>query len=81
MTEVMIETHNLQIDGIPEDYVIFISCPRDVTNAVFGGLMATRARASGATGTIIDGRFRDLQEQRELGYPVGLWKLVPELSN
>lgn len=32
--------------------------------------MSQRARASGAVGSIIDGRFRDLQEQRELGFPV-----------
>ncbi|KAL2213482.1 RraA-like protein [Sarocladium strictum] len=66
--EAKIDSH--YIDGLPEDCVVFISCPQDVTNAVFGGLMATRARASGAAGTIIDGRFRDLQEQRDLKYPV-----------
>jgi regulator of RNase E activity RraA len=33
--------------------------------------MSTRAKASGAVGSVIDGRFRDLQEQRDLGYPVG----------
>jgi regulator of RNase E activity RraA len=70
MTGSRVKANDAQIDGLPEDCVVFISCPRDVTNAVFGGLMATRARASGAAGTIIDGRFRDLQEQRDLKYPV-----------
>lgn len=32
--------------------------------------MSTRAQASGAVGSVIDGRFRDLQEQRDLNYPV-----------
>ncbi|CAK7231109.1 hypothetical protein SEUCBS140593_007814 [Sporothrix eucalyptigena] len=57
------------IDTIPKGVVIFISSP--VTpNAVFGGLMSTRAQVSGAVGTVIDGRLRDLQEHRDLGYPV-----------
>lgn len=32
--------------------------------------MSTRAKASAAAGTIVDGRVRDLQEHRDLGYPV-----------
>lgn len=32
--------------------------------------MSARAKASGAVGTVVDGRFRDLQEQRALDYPV-----------
>lgn len=32
--------------------------------------MSTRAQALGAVGSVIDGRFRDVQEQRALGYPV-----------
>jgi len=32
--------------------------------------MTTRAKASGAVGSVIDGRFRDLQEQRGQDYPV-----------
>lgn len=32
--------------------------------------MSTRAKALGAVGSVIDGRFRDLQEQRDLEYPV-----------
>lgn len=32
--------------------------------------MSTRAQVSGAAGTVIDGRFRDIQEHRDLGYPV-----------
>lgn len=32
--------------------------------------MSTRAIGSGAVGAVIDGRFRDLEEQRALGFPV-----------
>ncbi|KAI1408199.1 RraA-like protein [Hypoxylon sp. FL1857] len=58
------------IDNVPEGAVIFVSCPPKTPNAVYGGLMSTRAQASGAVGSVIDGRFRDLQEQRQLKYPV-----------
>ncbi|KAI1800906.1 RraA-like protein [Daldinia bambusicola] len=58
------------IDTVPEGAVVFVSCPPKIPNAVYGGLMSTRARFRGAVGSIIDGRFRDLQEQRELQYPI-----------
>lgn len=32
--------------------------------------MGTRAKYSGAVGTVIDGRLRDLQEHRSSNYPV-----------
>jgi len=32
--------------------------------------MSNRAKYLGAVGTIVDGRVRDLQEHRDLGYPV-----------
>ncbi|KAK0624603.1 RraA-like protein [Bombardia bombarda] len=58
------------IDSVPKGAVVFVSCPPKTPNAVYGGLMSARARASGAVGSVIDGRFRDLQEQRDLGYPI-----------
>ncbi|KAI0419518.1 RraA-like protein [Xylaria grammica] len=58
------------IDHVPEGAVVFVSCPPKTPNAVYGGLMSTRAQALGAVGSIIDGRFRDVQEQRDLAYPV-----------
>lgn len=58
-----------KIDSVPEGAIIFISSPK-TPNAVYGGLMSRRAQASKAAGTIVDGRFRDLQEQRALNYPV-----------
>jgi len=58
------------IDSIPIGSVVFISAPPKTINAVYGGLMSTRAKYSGAVGTIVDGRIRDLQEHRDLDYPV-----------
>ncbi|KAI5867746.1 RraA-like protein [Durotheca rogersii] len=58
------------IDSVPAGAVVFISCPPRTANAVYGGLMSARARARGAVGSVVDGRFRDLHEQRELNYPI-----------
>jgi regulator of RNase E activity RraA len=33
--------------------------------------MSNRAKYLGAVGTVIDGRLRDLQEHRDLEFPVG----------
>jgi regulator of RNase E activity RraA len=65
-----------QIDSVPAGSVIVISSPFKKSNAVYGGLMSTRARASGAVGTVVDGRFRDLDEQRALDYPVSFLRIV-----
>ncbi|KAJ9132621.1 RraA-like protein [Pleurostoma richardsiae] len=62
--------HTHYIDSVPEGAVIFVSCPPKVPNAVYGGLMSARAQASKAVGSVVDGRFRDLQEQRDLNFPV-----------
>ncbi|KAJ9144739.1 RraA-like protein [Coniochaeta hoffmannii] len=58
------------IDSVPEGAVVFVSCPPNIPNAVYGGLMSARAQASKAVGSVVDGRFRDLQEQRDLNFPV-----------
>ena len=34
--------------------------------------MTHRARFSGAIGTVVDGNFRDLEEQWKLNYPVSV---------
>jgi regulator of RNase E activity RraA len=65
-----------QIDSVPAGCVIVISSPFNMSNAVYGGLMSTRARAIGAVGTVVDGRFRDLDEQRALDYPVSFLRIV-----
>lgn len=55
---------------MPSDSIIFISQPEPHVNAVYGGLMSLRAQILGAKGVIIDGRVRDVQEHRDLGFPV-----------
>lgn len=59
-----------QIDEVPSGSIIFVSSPPDIPNAVYGGLMSTRARYLQAAGSVIDGRFRDLDEQRALNFPI-----------
>ena len=59
-----------KIDNIPPNSILYISSPSHHPNAVYGGLMSTRAKHLGAAGTIVDGRIRDLQEHRDLEYPV-----------
>lgn len=68
------------IDEIPEDSVLVIglpdSCQRfqapyvTVNNALYGGLMSTRAKYRKANGSVILGRIRDLDEHNDLEYPV-----------
>ncbi|KAF9978461.1 hypothetical protein BGZ65_007001 [Modicella reniformis] len=58
------------VDAVPEGSVVCISQPADKVNAVWGGLMTTRAQVRGALGVVVDGRIRDLNEQREAGFPV-----------
>ncbi|GAD96520.1 hypothetical protein ANI_1_792144 [Paecilomyces variotii No. 5] len=54
-------------DSIPSGSVVFISQPKGVISACWGGLMTTRAKVLGAAGVVIDGRFRDINEHREMG--------------
>ncbi|KAG8997936.1 hypothetical protein FRB94_007368 [Tulasnella sp. JGI-2019a] len=59
------------VDAIPEGSVVVISSPfPQARSAVWGGLMTAGAKVRGALGVIIDGRFRDLNEHREAGFPV-----------
>lgn len=68
------------IDNIPENSILVIGLPPSyqttnapyvtVNNALYGGLMSTRAQYRQANGSIILGRIRDLDEHNSLGYPV-----------
>ncbi|PVH83645.1 RraA-like protein [Cadophora sp. DSE1049] len=58
------------VDTIPKDAVVFVSQPKDMYSACWGGLMSMRAKYLGARGVAVDGRFRDVGEQRGLGFPV-----------
>lgn len=68
------------IDEIPKDSVLVLGVTEDlqtpvapfvtVNNALYGGLMSTRAAYREAAGSVILGRVRDLDEHRNLNYPV-----------
>ena len=58
------------VDAIPNGSVVFISQPKGLYSACWGGLMSTRAKYLGAQGVVIDGNFRDVNEHRDLGLPV-----------
>ncbi|KAI5273149.1 RraA-like protein [Aureobasidium subglaciale] len=58
------------VDGVTKDSVVFISQPKNFYSACWGGLMSTRAKHLGAQGVVIDGNFRDLNEHREMDFPV-----------
>src|SRR5690348_15483287 len=53
-------------DSIPNGSVVFVSQPKGLISACWGGLMSTRAHQLGAAGVVIDGRFRDINEHREM---------------
>ena len=57
-------------DSAEPDKIMYIQQPKDMYSACFGGLMATRLTKIGAAGVVIDGRFRDVREIQELGFPV-----------
>jgi regulator of RNase E activity RraA len=61
------------VDGISKDEVVFISQPKGFYSACWGGLMSTRAKYLGAQGVIVDGNFRDLNEHRDMGFPVRIF--------
>ncbi len=58
------------VDSIPLGSVAFLSQPKGTYNSVWGGLMSTRAQILGCQGVVIDGYFRDINEQKDLGFPV-----------
>lgn len=58
------------VDTCPSGSVLVIKSPSSAPNAVFGGLMATRAGLVRAKGAVIQGRIRDIVELREMKFPV-----------
>lgn len=68
------------VDDIPEDAMVVIGLPLNqqltsapyvtVNNALYGGLMSTRAQYRKANGSVILGRIRDLDEHLNLNFPV-----------
>lgn len=57
-------------DGIEKGSVVFISQPKGLYSACWGGLMSSRAKHLGALGVVIDGNFRDVNEHRGMEFPV-----------
>ncbi|KAJ3518551.1 hypothetical protein NM208_g14477 [Fusarium decemcellulare] len=60
---------DIKIDTDSTGAVILIDSPQTI-NAVYRGLMTNHTKYSKAVGTVVNGRIRDLQEHRELGFPV-----------
>lgn len=68
------------IDSAPKGSVVVIATSPSVqtlsapytriSNALYGGLMSTRAQYLGCQGSVILGKIRDVREHNELGYPV-----------
>ncbi|KLO14291.1 RraA-like protein [Schizopora paradoxa] len=58
------------VDTIVEGSVVVIQAPRELHNAVWGGLMTAGAQSRGAKGVIISGRCRDIRESAAAGFPV-----------
>jgi regulator of RNase E activity RraA len=57
-------------DANKPGHVMYIQQPRGLPSACWGGLMSTRSQKLGALGVVIDGRVRDVQEHRDLSFPV-----------
>jgi 4-hydroxy-4-methyl-2-oxoglutarate aldolase len=60
----------------PGDVIVIEHRSRDDC-AGWGGLLSRAARARGVEGTLVDGAVRDVDESREIGYPVFARAAVP----
>ncbi len=83
-------TVNLDIDDLvdcmpvlaraqPGD-IIVVACHGTTRTAMWGGLMSTLSMKAGITAGIVDGAIRDVDEIRELGFPVWYRGTVPRPS-
>lgn len=71
------------IDQVPSSSFVVIALPEaqqqqsapyvTVNNALYGGLMLTRAKYLQASGSVVFGRIRDVAEHQELNFPVWLY--------
>ncbi|KAJ8109676.1 hypothetical protein OPT61_g7283 [Boeremia exigua] len=57
-------------DSAETGKIMYIQQPKGLHSACFGGLMGTRLKQIGASGVVIDGRFRDIREIQQLGLPM-----------
>ncbi|MFF9644141.1 RraA family protein [Kitasatospora aureofaciens] len=83
-------TVNLSIDNLvdcmpllakaqPGD-VIVVACHETTRTAMWGGLMSTLSLKAGIAGGIVDGAIRDVDEIRDLEFPVWYRSTVPRPS-
>lgn len=62
--------HFTEIDTLEPGDVIVLAAGGSLHGALFGDMLATRAKARGAAGAIVDGAARDLAGMDEVGLPV-----------
>ncbi|QKW20268.1 RraA family protein [Kitasatospora sp. NA04385] len=83
-------TVNLSVDNLvdcmpllakaqPGD-VIVVACHQTARTAMWGGLMSTLSLKAGIAGGIVDGAIRDVDEIRDLDFPVWYRSTVPRPS-
>jgi len=60
--------------------VIVIACHGSPRTAMWGGLMTTLSLKAGVAGAIVDGAIRDVDEIRDLGFPIWYRSTVPRPS-
>lgn len=63
------------------DDVIVVDAGGETETAVWGGLMSRLSQMKGVAGAIIDGAARDVDEIRQLGFPVFSRALVPRSTH
>lgn len=58
------------VDHNRAGFIMYIQQPKGLPSACWGGLMSTRAKHLGAQAAVIDGRMRDVNEHKDMGFPV-----------
>ena len=60
--------------------VVVVACHETKRTAMWGGLMSTLSRKAGITAGVVDGAIRDVDEIRDLDFPVWYRSTVPRPS-
>lgn len=58
------------VDHNEDGGIMYVQQPKGLYSACWGGLMSTRAKWLGAQAVIVDGRMRDINEHKAMGFPV-----------
>lgn len=69
------------VDLTNEGTVMVIEQPEGQSCAAIGGIMALRMKTRGATGCVVGGRVRDLEELNNCGLPVSAPGTITECGN